>query len=138
MAIPEINEKLAERYLMQRNVAAADSFFARALRYYPNPVIEARSRLGLAYIALAHGDYSESIDHYERVLNLLELYNLRFDGMADVQLNVGLAYLQRSKSESGNGNVDLRRARSSFREALDLDPTGEAGITARKQLEAID
>jgi hypothetical protein len=51
---------------------------------------------------------------------------------------MGLAYLQRSKSEDGNGLADLRRARSSFREAVTLDPKGETGQAARKHLEAID
>lgn len=138
LAIPEINSKIAERFLIQRRIDEASSFFALSLRYYPNPATETRSRLALAYISLAKGEYTSSIANYERALELVERYGFSFDGLADVQLSLGLAYLQRSRSEDGNGLADLRRARSSFREALALDPKGETGDAARRQLENID
>jgi len=138
LAIPQINSEIAERFLIQRRIDEAESFFARTLRYYPNPGTETRARLALAYISLAKGEYTSSIANYEKVLELVDRYGFSFDGLADVQLSLGLAYLQRSRSEDGNGLADLRRARSSFREALALDPKGETGDAARRQLENID
>jgi|GEM_PF-2683972 len=138
LAIAEINSEIAERFLIQRRIEKADSFFERGLRYYPNPVIETRARLALAYISLARGKYSSSITHYEWVLEFVDRYGISFEGLADVQLSLGLAYLQRSRSSSQNRNDDLRRARLSFREALALDPAGEAGDAARRQLKEID
>lgn len=138
LAIPQINSEIAERFLIQRRIDEAESFFARTMRYYPNPATETRARLALAYISLAKGKYTSSIANYERALELVDRYGFSFDGLADVQLSLGLAYLQRSKSEDGNGLADLRRARSSFREALALDPEGETGDAARRQLEGID
>jgi tetratricopeptide (TPR) repeat protein len=138
LAIPEINVRIAERFLENRQLAEASNFFQRSLRYYPKPITETRAQLTLASILLAQGSYSASIEHYERALELVERYGISFTGMANVQLHMGLAYLQRSKSEDENGHDDLRRARSSFREAASLDPKGDAGQAARKQLEAID
>lgn len=138
LAVSGVNCYIAERYLSAHQMNEADSFYRRALRYYPDPITELRARLGMGMITMAQGDWVGSIEHNERALVLIERYDLAIPWLADLQLNMGLAYLERSKSSNGDGNVDMRKARASFREALALDPGGETGEIARRHLDNID
>jgi len=138
LAIPQVNIQIAVRFLAERRLTEAADFFRRSLRYYPDPWAETQARLGLAWIALAEGDWDASIEHYERALKLVDRYRISFSGLADVRFNVGLAYLERWRSSPDAGDADLERARSSFREALALDPAGETGELARKRLQSMD
>lgn len=138
LALPRVSLEIGERYIAERNLPQASYYLHRALEYYPDMLTETQARLDLAYVALANGEWDNTITHYERALELVKRQGLTFGGLADVRFNVGLAYLERSKcSTNGEGKADLSRARMCFREASNLDPRGETGTLARKKLEEI-
>lgn len=138
LALPRVNCEIGTRLLEERQLCQADTFFRRSLRYYPDPLTETRSRLNLGIIALAQGDWSGSIENYERALTLISFYEMNVSGLADMRFNVGLAYLERSRCSNGNGPDDLRRARTFLRQASELDPGGETGELARKRLRELE
>lgn len=135
LAISQVCAEVGERYLAERDIGSAEQYLTRALRYYPDPVTEFRSRLALAGIGLAEGDWDASIENYERVEVIADLYNINLLQVADLHFNMGLAYLERARNHSPDRSGDLRKARSSFREASKLDPHGETGSLARQRLE---
>jgi len=134
LAIAKLDCELAERFLRERRISDADSFYTLTLRYYPDQGTRTRAHLGLAYTSLANGEWNRSIEHYEKAVDYLIDYEVPDGIMADIRLNMGLAYFQRSQNSSANTRKDLRLARSSFKEAAELDPEGEAGITAKQRL----
>ncbi len=138
LSLAQVICETGTRYLEERRLLEADTFFRRALRYYPDPLTETRCRLCLGIIALALGNWSGSIENYERALTLISAYKMQVSGLADLRFNVGLAYLERSRNSNGNGQEDLRRARICLREASELDPGGETGELARKRLKELE
>lgn len=134
LAIAKIDCEIAERYMSERRVDDADSFYRLSLRYYPDPATEIRAHLGLAYTSLANGEWDRSIKHYEKVVAFLEDYEVPDGYLADIRFNMGLAYFQRSQTSPENRHGDIKLARSSFKAAADLDPDGETGKNAAQRL----
>ncbi|MBD3286174.1 tetratricopeptide repeat protein, partial [candidate division WOR-3 bacterium] len=87
LAMARLDCELAERFLRERRVDEADSFYNLTLRYYPDQGTRTHAHLGLAYTSLADGEWNRSIEHYEKAVEYLHSYEVPDGIMADIRLN---------------------------------------------------